>query len=580
MTAPTNPDLPLSWMEPGVYTYVNFTGSGAAVDDATRRVLLLGYMGASGSYAPNTPVLLTQQSDANSYFQRKSDLSRIFAAFNSQDGPGTSEVWCCGITPPSAGTAATYTVTFAGPATATGSGTFYCCGYPASVSIGASDTATTVATALFGQLALLTDLPGTWTDGGSGTLTFTYLHKGLTGNDCPMRWDQTDGTGITASPGIVTYASAATGAGSTTITVGATTYTQAIGNGDTAAAVATAMIATINAAGGPVTAVTGGSGVVTLIYNKEHHVRRISAAIITSTVITATVTLHGTSGATSPSIATAITNIENMSKGFAAIVSGFTDATAVDLLYDSVLVQANGINQKDPLVFLATPGSLTTAAAVVTDPAPDLTATPYFTVAWCREAGQQALELGARYAAAYVKSDFAPQNLDGQALKTRSGIPLLAPALSDQPNAADRQTAMRTSYLTPLTVNSRGELVILRAVTTSNAANQDLHEVSTIRQVAIARPKLNQRLISLFSGKSYRTSTPKTPNTVTPTSVKDASYVWIREQDDQDLFDNAPAWKDAIACNVDSVVNTRFNLYVPFAIIRNLHQIGSVMSPV
>lgn len=585
--AAVNTDLPTSWKIPGVYTQINFTGSGAAVDDASKRVLLMAYASTTATAPFNTPVLYNQQSDVNDYFVRGSDMSRLFAAFQSQNGPGTAEIYCCSIQEPSGGTAATYTVTVAGPATEAGSLSCWVCGYRASIAISNGDTATQVATRLYNELALLLDLPVTFTDGGSGTLTFTYRHKGVVGNDLPVMFDQTDASGITVSPGKVTLTGNPSGSGNVVLVVGATTITSAIDSAvqTTATLAATKVAGDINAGNYPVQATDNLDGSFTLRYRNARAVRRISVSDTVATT-TSAVSLHGTSGAGFPTLTTAITNIEAMATGFAGWVTPFIDGTATsgtgsstDAIYDSVLVQENGLNQKGPMVFLGSPAALTTADDVVTDPAPDLTASPRFTVAWCREAPQQAWEIAARYAAIYVQSDYGPKNLDGSVLKTRGSVPLLAPDINDWPSQADQNSALGTYFLTPIVMNSRDELVVLRARTTSNAANQDLHEVSTIRQMDLARPSLNQRLITLFSGKSYRTSTPKTPNTVTTTSVRDAVYVWTREQDDQDLFDNAAAWKDAIQVNVNGSVNTRFDIYVPFPLIRNLHQLGVVIGP-
>ena len=135
---------------------------------------------------------------------------------------------------------------------------------------------------------------------------------------------------------------------------------------------------------------------------------------------------------------------------------------------------------------------------------------------------------------------------------------------------------MLTYYMTPIVVNAQGSLSVLRAMTCSNSSNQDLREVSTVRQADTARYSLRVNLTTLFSGKVYRGSNPKTPNSVTTGSVKDAIYVWTLSLDDQDLFDNAPLWKDSIQVNVDPIVNTRFDCFVPLALIRCLHQFGVV----
>jgi phage tail sheath gpL-like len=245
-----------------------------------------------------------------------------------------------------------------------------------------------------------------------------------------------------------------------------------------------------------------------------------------------------------------------------------------------VLVQANGINQKSPMVFLCSPAALTTAGAVVTAPAPDLTASERFWLDWCKETPQQAYEIAARTAAIYVEDDYPAANLAGKPLKTRGGVPLRNPALADVPSDADMNSAIRSYYMTPVSANSRDELVIVRPTTTSNASNQDMHEPSIIRQVDRFRVDLRQRLTDLFitPGKVLRTSTPKTPRAVTTGSVKDAIYAFCREKDDQDLFDDAEAFKDAIVVEISATLG-RLDVFVPEAVIRPLYQFGVSLGP-
>lgn len=571
MSVQKNSDLPASWKIPGVYIKQDFQGSGAALDDDSKRVLIMGYRLSTGTSPASTPEPFNAQSDVDTAHGRGSQVARAFAAFQSHIGAGLAEPWVLGIDPPSGGTAATFTTTIAGTATSAGSIDMWVAGYRASIGVASGDTPTVIAAALDAELDQILDAPATF-GASSGTLTSTMVHKGIDGNDLPIMIRKTGAATVTISPGIVTFSGWA-GAGTCTLAVGATTITSTVETSNDVSA--TNLATAINAGNYPVTA-SANAAVVTLYYRNDRVVRRITAS---ATGATATLTLHGTTGALAPTVTTAITNIEGLKKGFSAIVTPWTDSATLDSIYDSIVVQENGLNQKGPMVFLASAGSLTTAGAIVTAPEPDLTASPRFWLSWCREAAVQAYEIAARCAAVYVESDYWPQNLAGMALRTRGGVPLLNPHLQDVPSDADINSALRTYYLTPVSPDSRDNLVIVRPRTTSNASNQDLHEPSIIRQSDRFRHDLRQRLTDNFSGKNYRNSTPKTPNTITTSSVKDCVYVFCREKDDQDLFDDAEAFKDAISVEVDSIVNTRFNVYVPHAVIRSLYQLGVVQSP-
>lgn len=584
MPAPVNTDLSSSNLIPGVYVQIQ-TASGSSVDNPNKRALILGMRQSSGGGAPNTPKLYTSQSDIEADHGAKSEVARAFAAFQSQYGPGEFEAWACGVNEPGGGTAATRLIVVAGTASAAGYVDVYVAGYKATVGIESGDTAAEVATAIYGALGLLPSIPVTLTDSGSGTVTLTYAHKGLAGNDLPIRLDQFDAAGLTFSPGSVSYSGTASSGGAITVTMGASVVSYTVSNSDANTATATGMAAAINAADNPCTA-SASSGTVTLLYRKGRYLRRISASM--GSVGTQTVSASaGTTGAGMADTTAALANVSALSQGFAAWVTTFVDpdgsnADELDRLYDALQTDCNGVNQKPGLVFLGSAAKLSTAGANITAASPDLTTTSplaRFSLAWCREAAVQAFEIAARAAAAYLHPDYFAKNLDGTVLSTRGTVPLLNPATADQPPLSDQNASMLSYYMTPIVADAQGNLVILRSMTTSNSSNQDLRETSTIRQLDTARQSLRVALSTSFTGRSYRASNPKTPNTVTTGSVKQAIYVWARSLDDQDLFDDAEAWKDAIQVSVNALNNTRFDAYVPLAIIRNLHQIGAVLQP-
>lgn len=581
---PPNPDIGTA-LEPGIFSSFNFTGSGAANVNTDRSAHLMGYRLSSGAGTADTPTLYTQQSDVDADHGRGSEVSRLFAAFNSQYGAGQFEVWCTGITPASGGTAATYTWTLGGTATATGQISLSVNGYALATSVAVGDTATTVATALYGKRQALLDSGVTVSDSGSGTLTFTYVHKGVTGNDCPFVLQQDGAAGITVSNGVLTYATGVTGAGSATVTMGGTTITAAIANSDTAAQAATKVATAINTASPPAPfyCTDNSSGVLTLYPRNGRAVRRLSAAIVTSTGITVTPSLHGTAGAGTPTLTGALTNAAALSRGWAAWVPSFCDATSAGAFITHGESEGNGVVQKNQAWFYGSTATLATAGAIATAASPALTSmlNSGQTVYWVKDGPQQQWEYAARMAAIYLYSTYYPQNLDGQRLRTRGSVPLGAPHLVDRPNRSDREAAMQTYYMTVGMVDSAGYVTIERAMTCSNASNTDLHEVAVIRQVHTTRPALNQYLADRFTGKSLKTTgTPKTSNTVSPTSVRDAVVAFLQGLDDQDRYDGIDTYKSAVACTVDPSVSGRLRIFVPLAIVRSLHQLTPVITPV
>lgn len=584
MPAPVNTDLSASNLIPGVYIQIQ-TAGGASIDNPNKRAIIVGMRQSSGAGAPDTPKLYTSQSDIETDHGAKSEVARAFAAFQSQYGPGEFEVWAAGVNEPSGGTAAAAKIVVAGQATSAGYVDVYVAGYKATIGVDSGDTAAEVGTAIYSALALLPNAPATVTDDTAGTVTITYPHKGLGGNDLPIRVDAVNTTGLTFSPGTLTIANTAGSSYTFTLGVGATTVTAAIANTNNATTAATAIVAALAAGDYPVTG-SNLAGVITLYYRPGRYVRKFTASVGAEATQTATLST-GTAGAGMSVTTTALANISALSQGFAAWVWTFVDpagsnVTEINRLYSSIQIDANGVNQKPALVWLGSAAKLSTASGSIFAASPALTTTSplaRFALAWARESAVQGFEIAARCAAAYLHPDYYAKNLDGTVLATRGTVPLLGPATADIPALSDLNAAMLSYCMTPVSVDAQGNIAIVRAMTTSNASNQDLREVSTVRQVDTARQSLRVALTTSFTGKAYRSSAPKTPNTVTTSSVKDAIYVWALSLDDQDLFDDAAAYKDAIVVNVNALNNTRFDAFVPLAIIRNLHQIGAVLQP-
>lgn len=575
LAAPTNPDLPASWMIPGVYTYLDLTGAGAGLSNIQKRLLLIGYKTSTGTQAPNSAVQVTGQSTADSYFGRGSDLARMVAAAISQNGGGVLDVFCVALTEPSGGTASTHLLTFVGTATAAGSVTVTICGYKTTVPIASGDTPTVIAAAVSAAINLMLDIPVTASP-SSGTVTLIYRVKGVVGNDLPVIVDFTGTTGVKCSPGTLAYATNVGGNGSATVTIGGTTITVAITDTWTPTQVATAVKDAINADAFPVTA-TSSSGDVTLFYAPERVVHRISAAIVTSTGITVTPAV-GTAGAGTPTLTTALANLARRS-AFKCWSTCFNETTSLGTMSTHIETYADGRSQKDQVLFVASTDALATAGAIPTGTTPLLTATPRYSVGWQKDSPQQAYELAARYAAAVCVSDFPPKNYDGEQLKSKTAtVPLLMPHEVSRPDPDEQNSALYSYYLAPLVVDeATGTMQILRARTTSKAQDQRLWEVGTIQTLGYYRYDMNQFLRTRFKQKNYKASgVPRTTNTITNDNIKDAIYERVVLWDDNDLFDGAASVRDQIRVNQDPLVPSRINTFLPCKPPPPVHQISTV----
>jgi phage tail sheath gpL-like len=563
MLAPQNPDVPSSYMIPGVYVALDLSGNGASLNSAEKRALIVGYKLASGSKPKNTPVRVIGQSQANAFAGRGSDAARHFAAFQSQIGAGQVDTWMLLLEEPTGGTAATRLVKIVGATAAVQDAVnFRICGYTGSVLIAAGDTPTIVAAALADEINAIADIPVTASP-AADTVTLTYRHKGVVGNDLPLLFEIPGDSTLKVSCGTLTYATNVTGAGSAVVNVGPKTYTVALTDGWTPTQVAAAVAAAINAEAGPVTA-EAALGVVTLFYAPERDVRRVTASIVTSTGVTVTVAC-GTAGAGTPTLTTALA-VGAAMKAFKVWSSAIADTGSLGSMYNHIKTYANGLHQKGQVLFAASAAALADSGDLVTTPAPALTSAPRGHIGWCPNAPVQAHELAARHAARVCVEDFHPRNYDGEPLRSGTAtVPLPVPHVADRPGPDEIQAAMRSYYLTPYVVNGDEELTIMRSRTTSNDSDERLWDTSLIMTADFTRYDYGVFLAKTFKGKSLKKSGEvKTPNVVTVDDIADAVISRMFAHEDADFLDGAEELKKAVRSNINVISPTRADVFIPF----------------
>ncbi len=148
-----------------------------------KRILVIGQRKSGGTITANTPVLVSSYNQAVEYFGQGSMLANMFdVVFRNSD---FIEKWALPIDDDAAGTAATGTIAVTGPATASGTLSFYFGGVLVNVAVANTDTATAIGDAIVAAIAANDDLPISGNN-SSGTVTITYAHKGVVGNYYPM----------------------------------------------------------------------------------------------------------------------------------------------------------------------------------------------------------------------------------------------------------------------------------------------------------------------------------------------------------------------------------------------------------
>lgn len=590
-STPVNPDLPSSILLPGVYLKLNLQGGGAGLNSPSKKLLLIGNKTASGTAAQDTVVQVTNQTDANNYCGQGSDLARLYAAAISQVGAGAVDTYLIPLVAPSAGTAATHLIVIAGPATTAGSISATICGYSAATAIANGDTATIIASNLATQINGYKDLPVTAV-ASTGTITLTYNVKGLVGNDLPRSVNIVGATGVTASPGTLLYASNATSTASITVSVGGTTVSYTVTSADTPTVTGAGVAAALNAGGYPVTA-TASTGTVSLFYVNDRIVHRITASMLT--VATQTVAIScGTLGAGAPTLTSALTNLQPLSQ-FPVWVSTLNDGggvvskfhagssgagCSIGTIKTHIATYADGYNQKGQRMFWGSTEALATAGDYQTSTGVQTTsdsAEARFVEIWQVDSAQQAYELAGRCAALHIAQDYMPKNYAGFSLRTSGTVPLLGPHRAVRSGTADQNSALLTYYMTPVVYDDvANSHKILRDRTTDPTSDQRLWSWGAIATLDYIRSDLNSFLSGLFSGKSFKASgqSPKTPNTITTNSIREAIAERLRSYDSIDFVDDIDNLVKGVTANQDGIVVNRVNVFVPLRIPVPLYQLS------
>jgi len=166
---------------PGIYLELVFGVGPVSAADAPRIVCLVGEMLATGTATADTPIAVTSESDAITYFGQGSEIHRMVRAAFAVDA--SAVLWCTPLTPPAGGTAATSTITAGGggPSTADGTITITCVGESTSVLIPSGSTLTAAAALVAGAINAMPNWPVTASP-AVGVVTITARHKGLRGN--------------------------------------------------------------------------------------------------------------------------------------------------------------------------------------------------------------------------------------------------------------------------------------------------------------------------------------------------------------------------------------------------------------
>jgi phage tail sheath gpL-like len=192
-------------------------GSKAGNVSQPQRALLVGQMLTSGASAgtalPDVPVPVGSVALARQMFGPQSMLARMVEVFMNSNT--TQQLWAGPVAEPSAGVAATGTITFVAQATGSGVYTVYIAGQKVQITVQTTDAVATLATNLAAAINAIVTMPVS-ASAAAGVVTLTCLWKGLTGNDINIKENFRGIYGGEVSPVglLTTIAPMASGAGS------------------------------------------------------------------------------------------------------------------------------------------------------------------------------------------------------------------------------------------------------------------------------------------------------------------------------------------------------------------------------
>lgn len=170
--------------KPGVYSEIDNSKAVRGPQAVSYRRLLIGQKLSAGLAAANTLIRITSAAQADAQFGEGSMLAGMVRAAMATDT--YTELQVLPLADPGVGVAAAATLTFTGPATASGTIELMIAGRSVSVGVISGDTATAIATATVAAVTAAADMPVTATS-AAGVVTLTSRHKGEPGNTLNAR---------------------------------------------------------------------------------------------------------------------------------------------------------------------------------------------------------------------------------------------------------------------------------------------------------------------------------------------------------------------------------------------------------
>ncbi|HGE8473122.1 TPA: phage tail sheath C-terminal domain-containing protein [Serratia marcescens] len=365
-----------------------------------------------------------------------------------------------------------------------------------------------------------------------------------------------DATAGKAATGTVTIGSTATGSGTVSVWIGATRVDVAIDAGDTAAAIATALVTAITQQSNlPVTAAATAAAVTLTARNKGEAGNDIVLQA-QSTASGATVTVVAmTGGEVDPDIAPALAAV--FAAGHNIVATPFSTAAALTALRTHLDETGGPLEKRGAVGVAGWRKSLSTGTTL----ASQINA-GRITLGWHNGSAKLPAEIAASYAAVMASEEDPARPLNTLQLKA-----LDVTALASRPGRNEQENALHNG-LTPFVVGAGDKVQIVRAISTytKNAQGVDdvaLLDITTIRTLDYVRKACGDRIALRFPRDKLSSRTPA--------KVRSELLDVLIKLEELEIVENVTENQSALLVERDSQDVNRLNAAIPTDIVNGLH---------
>lgn len=366
-----------------------------------------------------------------------------------------------------------------------------------------------------------------------------------------------DAAASVVATGTATLAGAATGSGVATVQVGLDLVQVAVDSGDTAADVATALVAQASQQPDLPVVFAANAGVLTLTARhkgKLGNCIKIAAKCTASGLAATVVAMAG--GDVDPGIAVGLAMVA--SAGHDVIITPYADETGLTALREHLEFTGGPLEQRGAVaayVLASTLASATTLAGQVNH--------GRVSGALLRGARRLPWEIAAAYGAVIASEEDPARPLN---TLTLTGID--APDVADRLTRTEQEVLLRNG-VTPLEVGPDGTSVqIVRAISTYTKDPQGIEDVSlldltTIRTLDYVRRAIRERVSLRFPREKLSSRTPA--------AVRGEILDVLFKLEELEIVEEVEANKDGVICERDSQDVNRLNAKIPTDVVNGLH---------